>query len=84
MRTLGAIFPQLLADQRRDGAAFDRMLRHSNVALEAGDLAAAERLGRSAEEIMVRIRVRSKTMADMLTESENLVHNLPHGAEEVD
>ncbi len=58
--------PQLLADQRRDSDAFDGTLRLSNRALAAGDLVAAERLGRSAEDIMARIRLRSKTMANLL------------------
>lgn len=68
MSALADTLPQLIADQRRDGDAFEGTLRLSNMALAAGDLVTAERLGRSAEDIMVRIRIRSRHMADLLEE----------------
>lgn len=62
--------PQLLAEQRQDGAAVDVALAASNRALAAGDRVAAEFHGRRADELMARIRVRSRSMADLLDEAE--------------
>lgn len=68
---MGAVadqLPQLLADQRRDGDAFDRLLAESNRALAVGDLATANARGTLAEDVMARIRIRSRHMADLLDE----------------
>lgn len=66
MSALADRLPQLLADQRRDGADFDRLLAESNRALAAGDLATANARGDLAESVMARIRLRSRHMADLL------------------
>ncbi len=66
MSAWGVQLEQLLADQRRDGLAVDGALLLSNWALAAGLLDVAEDMRREADAIMVRIRLRSRAMADLL------------------
>lgn len=76
MSTLSDTLPQLLAEQRADGETFDRLLRESNRALAAGDLATANRQGDLAQSVMVRIRMRSAHMADLLDQVEQRLNSV--------
>ena len=71
MSTLADRLPQLIAEQRRDGLAVDGARLLQSRALAAGLPDVAESLGREADAIMVRIRIRSRAMADLID---------PHGA----
>ena len=66
MSALADRLAPLIAEQRRDGEVFDRLLAESNRALDAGDLATANARGNLAEGVMARIRIRSRHMADVL------------------
>ena len=59
--------PDILAAQRTDSEQHSRLLGESNSALRAGDLALATVLADQAYEVLTRIRVRSRHMADLLT-----------------
>jgi hypothetical protein len=59
--------PDILAAQRADGEQHGRLLSESNSALRAGDLSLATVLADQAYEVLTRIRVRSRHMADLLT-----------------
>jgi len=67
MSALTEQLPDILAAQRADGEQHSRLLAESNSALRAGDLALATVLADQAYEVLTRIRVRSRHMADLLT-----------------
>lgn len=76
MSTITEQLPDILAAQRTDGITHDRLLTESNRALRDGDLALANVLAEQAYEVLTRLRLRSRQMADLLTDRERVVHNL--------
>jgi hypothetical protein len=66
---LGTIVSELLAAQRADGHLFDSLLAQSNRALDAGQLASANRYGDAAQDVLARIRHRSHQLAQLVESS---------------
>lgn len=69
MSALADQVEQLLAEQDRDGRKFNEALHLSNCALERGDREAAEVFGQVADQIIARIRNRSRQLAELVEQT---------------